>query len=246
MVFPVALLSVLLTVFAPAQASETILVAAAISLTDALEEVRGAYEAAGGGGEVRFTFAGSNALARQIVNGAPVDVFISADAAQMDHVQARGAIDPGSRFDLLTNRLAVVTPPGRAGTIPDLAALVRAKRIAIGDPAAVPAGVYAKQFLERAGSWEQLKDRVLPLAHVRAALRAVATGGADAGIVYESDAAASSRVEIAFVVTGAAAPHIVYPAAIVTRSRHRAEGEKFLAFLRGPDARAIFRKYRLS
>ena len=229
----------------PAAPAEPILVAAAISLTDALEDVRAAYEAAGGG-EVRFTFAGSNALARQIVNGAPVDVFISADEAQMDHAQARGAIDPRSRFDLLTNRLAVVTGPGRGRALPNAAALVGAERIAIGDPVAVPAGVYAKGFLERAGLWEQLKDRMIPLTNVRAALRAVESGGADAAIVYESDAATSSRVEVAFVVTGAAAPRIVYPAAIVARTRHRPEAEKFLAFLRGPEARAIFQKYRFS
>lgn len=243
--FPVAFLGVFLTVCGHTQARETILVSAAISLTDALEEVRQAYTASGGG-EVRFNFAGSNVLARQLVNGAPADVFISADEAQMDYAQERGAIDARSRVPLLSNRLAVITAPGGAGVIPNAAALVQAKRIAIGDPVAVPAGVYAKMFLEHAGLWDHVKDRLIPLANVRAALGAVESGGADAGIVYESDAATSRRVETAFVVAGPAAPRIVYPAAIVTRTRHRAEAETFLAFLRSPAARAIFGKYRFS
>jgi molybdate transport system substrate-binding protein len=244
-VFPAVVFIVLLTALTPAQPGETILVSAAISLTDALEEIRHAYATAGGG-EIRFNFAGSNVLARQIVNGAPADVFISADEAQMDYAQERGAIDAGSRFPVVSNRLAVITVPGRAPSIPNAAALAQAKRIAIGDPVAVPAGVYAKAFLERAGLWEALKERLVPLANVRAALTAVESGGADAGIVYESDAATSRRVEVAFVVTGPEAPRIVYPAAISARTRHRAEAERFLAFLRSPTALAIFRKYRFS
>jgi molybdate transport system substrate-binding protein len=243
-VFPVVFL-VLLTAFTPAQPGDPILVSAAISLTDALEEIRHAY-AATGGGEIRFNFAGSNVLARQIVNGAPADVFISADEAQMDYAQERGAIDAASRFPVVSNRLAVITVTGRAASIPNAAALVQAKRIAIGDPVAVPAGVYARVFLERAGLWAPLQDRLVPLANVRAALSAVESGGADAGLVYESDAATSGRVETAFVVTGPDAPAIVYPAAIVTRTRHRPEAEKFLGFLRSAAARAIFRKYRFS
>lgn len=242
---PAVVFIALLTAFAPAHPGDPILVSAAISLTDALEEIRQAY-ASSGGGEIRFNFAGSNVLARQIVNGAPADVFISADEAQMDYAQARGTIDPRTRVPVVSNRLAVITVPGRAASIRDAAALTQVKRIAIGDPVAVPAGVYAKAFLERAGLWEQLTDRLVPLANVRAALTAVESGGAEAGIVYESDAATSHRIEVAFVVTGPGAPRIVYPAAIVTRSRHRAEAEKFLDFLRSPAARAIFQKYRFS
>lgn len=243
--FPAVGFILLLTAFTPARPGEPILVSAAISLTDALEEIRQAYVASGGS-EIRFNFAGSNVLARQIVNGAPADVFISADEAQMDYAQERGAIDAASRFSVVSNRLAVITVPERSASIRDAAALAQAKRIAVGDPAAVPAGVYAKAFLERAGLWEQLKDRLVPLANVRAALTAVESGGADAGIVYESDAATSRRVEVAFLITGPEPPRIVYPAAIVTRTRHRAEAEKFLGFLRTTAARAIFMKYRFS
>jgi molybdate transport system substrate-binding protein len=244
-VFPVAVCAVLLTMFAPAQEREPILVSAAISLTDALEEIRQAY-AASGGGEVRFNFAGSNVLARQLVNGAPADVFLSADEAQMDYAQERGAIDAASRLDLLTNRLAIITVPGLARAVPDAAGLAAVRRIAIGDPSAVPAGVYAREFLRRAGVWDTVQRKLIPLGNVRAALAAVESGGAEAGIVYESDAALSSRVEVAFVVTGPLAPRIVYPAAIASRTRHREASARFLAFLRTAEARAIFRKYRFS
>lgn len=242
---PATVFAVFLAALSPARAADPIIVSAAISLTDALQDVRAAYAAAGGG-PVRFNFAGSNVLARQIANGAPVDVFISADEAQMNYAQERGAIDRSSRFDLLANRLAVVTERGHARDVPAAAALARVRRIAIGDPAAVPAGAYARHFLERAGLWKRVERRLIPLRNVRAALAAVESGAADAAVVYESDAAASSRVDLAFVVTGPAAPRIVYPAAIVSRSKKRQEAERFLTFLRSPKAAAIFRKYRFS
>ena len=234
-----------LSAFLPAPQSQPVVVSAAISLTDALGEVERAYTAAGGGA-LGFNFAGSNVLARQIVNGAPVDIFISADAAQMDYAEKGGAIEQATRIDLLANRLAVVTPSGKGSTVRDVRALAGLKRIAVADPAAVPAGVYARQFLERTGLWQAVQDRLLPLANVRAALAAAESGGADAAIVYESDAAASKRVDLAFVVTGPAAPRIVYPAAIVARARNRDEAVKFLAFLRGPVAAAIFQRYRFT
>lgn len=215
---------------------------AAISLTDALQEIASAYRATGEG-EVRFNFAGSNVLARQIVNGAPSDLFISADEAQMEYVQRTGAIDVATRIPLLGNRLAIVTAPG-ATPVTDVQALRRVRRIAIGDPAAVPAGVYARQFLEAAGMWEALQPRLLTLGNVRAALAAVESGGAAAAIVYESDAHASRRIEIGFVVTGPHAPRIVYPAAVVSRSKNDGAARRFLEFLRGPQARQVFERHR--
>jgi molybdate transport system substrate-binding protein len=244
-VFPTACLALLLAALTPGSSQQPVVVSAAISLTDALHDVERAYAAAGGG-PVRFNFAGSNVLARQIVNGAPADIFISADERQMDFAQSGRAIDDASRFDLLANRLAVVAPLGRRGPIPNAQALLRARRIAVADPAAVPAGVYARQFLERSGVWESVQSRLLPLVNVRAALAAAESGGADAAIVYESDAAASTKVHLEFVVTGPAAPRIVYPAALVARSGNREAAIAFLAFLRGPEATEIFRRYRFS
>jgi molybdate transport system substrate-binding protein len=234
----------LLAMAAPAR-QDSLLVSAAISLTDALQEIEQVYTKAGNA-PVRFNFAGSNVLARQIVNGAPADVFISAVEAQMNYADERGAIDRRSRFDLLSNRLVIVAARGSARAISDAAALAQVRRIAVADPAAVPAGVYARQFLERAGIWDRVRERLVPLGNVRAALAAAESAAVDAAIVYESDAAASSRVDVSFIVTGAAAPRIVYPAAIVARSKNRVAAEKFLAFLRSPEAAAVFRKYKFS
>ena len=242
--FPTLGLAVIMAIHAPSP-PQPLLVSAAISLTGVLEQVAIAYASAGGG-PVRFNFAGSNVLARQIVNGAPADIFISADEAQMNYAAEWAAIERSTRVDLLGNRLAVVTPRGKGGSIPDAAALANVRRIAVADPAAVPAGVYAREFLERMGIWDRVQDRLVPLGNVRAALTAAESGSADAAIVYESDAASSSRVDLAFVVTGAGAPRIVYPAAIVSRSTNREAAAKFLAFLRGPEARTIYRKFKFS
>ena len=240
-----AVVAGLLLATPPPQPSTPLLVSAAISLTDALREIERAYVAAGGD-PVRFNFAGSNVLARQIANGAPADIFISADRVQMDYAQRAGAIDPSTRRDVVANRLAVIVP--RDARVPitaprDLASTA-VRRIAIGDPAAVPAGQYARQYLERAGLWAAVQSKLLPLANVRAALAAAQSGGVDAAIVYESDAAASDRVVLAYVVPDAEAPPIVYPAAIVARSGKHAAAERFLAYLHSARAREVFERYR--
>jgi molybdate transport system substrate-binding protein len=219
-------------------------VSAAISLTDALEEAGRAYRAAGGG-DVRFNFAGSNVLARQILSGAPVDLFVSADEAQMNLIEAAGAIAPGTRLDLLGNRLAVVLSSS-APPIKDAEGLSHPaiRRLALGDPDAVPAGVYAKQYLRAAGVWDRLAAKIVPVSNVRAALTAVETGNVDAAIVYDSDLTAGGRARLAFVVSGPGAPRIVYPVAILKRSRSRPEAERFLTFLREKEGAAIFRRFR--
>jgi molybdate transport system substrate-binding protein len=225
--------------------SGPITVSAAVSLTDALEAIGAAYRAVGGDA-VRFNFAGSNVLARQIVSGAPVDLFISADEAQMTLAEATGAVEKQTQLDLLGNRLAVVTPRGAARSMPNVSALLQpaVRRIAIGDPAAVPAGVYARQYLQAEGLWDRLQSRLVPVGNVRAALAAAANASADAAIVYETDAASSPAVDLAFVVSGRNAPRIMYPAAIVAASKHRAAAERFLTFLRGPAATAIFERFK--
>ena len=240
----VILALLLLTVAAQEQ---TLTVSAAISLSGPLEEIARAY-AASGGGQVRFNFAASNVLARQIANGAPADIFISADEAQMDYAQAQRAVDPASRVRLIGNRLVVVVPSGPNVKWADAKALLRAdvKRVAVGDPAGVPAGVYAKQYLEKIGIWHSLQPKLLPLANVRAALGAVESGGADAGFVYESDARVTPRVQVALLIDGPGAPVIVYPAAITVRSKARATASKFLQYLRSPAATAILARHGFS
>ena len=219
-------------------------VSAAISLTEALE-VAARQWASLGGLPVRFNFAASNVLARQIAAGAPVDLFVSADAAQMDVAQASGEIDTTTRVDLLTNRLAVVSS---RVAIADLRALLQPAiaRIAIGDPEAVPAGVYTRQYLRAVGQWEALRPRLVPVGSVRAALAAVESGGADAAFVYESDTAVLRHAVAAFVISDPAAPRIVYPAAIARRGGNRAGAERFLTFLRSKAAAAIFQQFKFT
>lgn len=219
----------------------TITVSAAISLSDALEDVAAAYATAGGG-PIRFNFAGSNVLARQILNGAPADVFISADEAQMDLVERANGLVNGSRRAILENQLALAALPGRAEAI--RAAFPRAgpmiRRLAIGDPAAVPAGVYARRYLERQGLWDEYAGRIIPTGNVRAALAAVEHGSADAAIVYVTDVHATRKARVALSIPRDEAPIISYPAAIVAGSRNQDEAERFLAFLQSEAARAIF------
>ena len=221
-----------------------ITVSAAVSLTDALTAIGNDYATAGRG-TVRFNFGASNVLARQIASGAPVDVFISADEAQMDAVAQAGMVLEGTRVDLLSNQLAVVVPSDRPRTFKSVRDITdpALKRIAIGDPAAVPAGVYARQYLEREGLWAAVQPRLVPTGSVRAALAAVESGAADAAIVYRTDARTAFGATVAWVVPAAVGPRIVYPAAVVKGSRTAAEARRFLDYLRGPDAARTFDRF---
>jgi len=216
-----------------------VLVSAAVSLTDVLQQLAPIYQARTGDRLV-LNLAASNTLARQIRFGAPVDLFISADAIQMDAVAAE--VVPGSRIDLLANQLAIVVPDDRPRTFASAHDLAdpAIRRVAIGDPAAVPAGVYAKQYLQQIGLWTQLESKMAPTGSVRLALEAVENGAADAAIVYRTDIATTTRAREAFVVPAADGPRIVYPAAIIRGGKNLAGARRFLAFLRGADAAAIF------
>jgi molybdate transport system substrate-binding protein len=224
-----------------------ITVAAAVSLAEVLEDIARAYAQAGGG-PLRFNLAGSNVLARQIVNGAPADVFISADEAQMDVIEKAGAVLAGSRVDLIANQLAIVATPERVDFVRREFARAPAelRRVAIGDPAAVPAGVYARRYLERRGLWTAYASRIVPTTNVRAALAAVETGSVDAAIVYVTDLAAARTAVLAFAVPVAEGPRIVYPGAVLAASRNQTEAKRFLAFLRGPAAAAIFARHKFA
>jgi molybdate transport system substrate-binding protein len=220
-----------------------ITVSAAISLTDALTAVAEAY--ARTGGTVRFNFGASNVLARQIVSGAPVDLFVSADEAQMDVVAAAGLLKNGSRVDLLRNQLAVAVPSDRPRTFKSIREIADPafKRIAIGDPAAVPAGVYAKQYLEKEGLWTAVQSRIVPTGRVRAAVAAVESGAADAAIVYHTDVRVALKATVAWVVPADRGPRIVYPAAIVRTTAVPDESKRFLDFLLGDPAARIFERF---
>ncbi len=225
---------------APPSASRGLLVAAAASLGMVALDLQQRYRA-GTGADVRFTFGGSNTLARQIVEGAGIDVFISADAAQMDVVERAGRLASGTRFDLLGNRLVIIVPAGTAATAawPDHLTAPEVRRIAMGDPEAVPAGVYGRRWLETIRVWSGVAAKVVPLPSSPAALAAVREGRAQAGIVYVTDAGRQPGVSVAYHVPDDEAPVIAYPAAAVRGGRED-EARRFLAFLRGPVAGRVF------
>jgi len=236
----VAPLLVTLVVTASAQGSDVV-VSAASSLTDVLTELGRRFERETGV-RVALNTGGSNTLARQIRAGARVDLFVSADAAQMDAVAAD--IVGGTRIDLLANQLAIAVPDDRVRVVDAAADLADPafRRIAIGDPAAVPAGVYARAYLEQLGLWERLLPKVVPTGTVRLALAAVESGAADAAIVYRTDLAAARRARAALIVPRDQGPAIIYPAAIIGGGRNREGARRLLAFLRGGAAADVFRR----
>lgn len=181
-------------------------------------------------------------LARQIEEGAPADVFISADEAQMDRLHKQ--IAPETRKDLLTNKLVVVIRSDSSARIAELADLTKAPfaRIALADPQAVPAGVYAREVLKKAGLWEKIEPKIVPAENVRAALAVVEAGNADAAFVYKTDALSSSKVRVALQIPAELAPKIFYSMAILANSAHRVDAGRFLEFLKSDEAVQVFEK----
>lgn len=220
-----------------------ILVSAAVSLADALAEVARVFEAQGGA-RVVLNLGSSNRLAQQILEGAPADLFVSADDRQMARVEQAGRLRPGTRVALLSNQLVVIVPDDHAGVVTAIPDLARAevRRVAIGDPAGVPAGVYAQAFLQRAGLWSAIEPKIVRSASVRAALVAAEGGDVDAAIVYRTDARVARRVRIACEFPADPELPIVYPAAILRDAAHPGV-ERLLAFLQSAPARAVFRRH---
>jgi molybdate transport system substrate-binding protein len=244
------LLAACLAATAPARAQPAPLtVFAAASLKNALDDVDAAYTGQRHG-PVRASYAASSALARQIEQGGPADVFISADADWMDYLAQKGLIAPASRRDVLTNHLALIAPaastvrltikPGFA-LAAALAAALGDGRLAIAGPD-VPAGRYGRAALQALGVWDQVKDHLAPAENVRAALAFVALGETPLGVVYDTDAKTEPKVRIVGLFPDASHPRIVYPAARVAASQ-AAGAADYLAFLQGPAASAIFRRY---
>jgi molybdate transport system substrate-binding protein len=222
-----------------------VVVFAAASLKNAFDDIAAAYTAKTAG-QIRLSYGASPALARQIEAGAPADVFVSADADWMNYAVQKGLIARGSRFDLLTNHLALIAPAEshvrlRVGKGMPLAAALGAGRLAVAGPE-VPAGKYARASLANLNVWESVSGKLASAENVRAALQFVARGETPLGIVYDTDAKVEPKVRIVGLFPDASHPPIVYPAALVGRSTNPSAGA-FLKFLRGPEARAVFHKY---
>jgi molybdate transport system substrate-binding protein len=222
-------------------ARQPLRVAAAVSLTEALDRAVRAWEAASGD-RVTANYAASNVLARQIEEGAPADLFISADVIQMERLVVRRLVLPETVVTLLSNQLVVVSPADRplSGAAPGSLADPAVTRLALGDPDAVPAGHYARSWLTRIDVWPRVSAKVVPAASVRAAMAAVEAGNADAAVVYRTDARGRGRLRVEYVVPVSEGPSITYPAAVVAASRAPARARALLDWLRGEAAGRIF------
>jgi molybdate transport system substrate-binding protein len=246
-----ALCAALLPLAAPARAQQAVTVFAAASLTDALRAQASDW-AARGNPAPRLSFAASSALARQIEQGAPADLFLSADEPWMDYLQQRNLIVPATRVSPLGNALVLVAPAARARPVAldrgtDLAALLGPNgRIATGDPAHVPVGRYAQAALEWMGQWSAIAPRLARADNVRAALLLVERGEAPFGIVYATDAAASPGLRAVGTFPPASHPAITYPFAVTKRADGNAPARALYAFLTGAEAAPTWQRFGFS
>ena len=239
----VAGLFTLLILWATPVRTDDIVVFAAASLKTALDPIAADF-AETSGHQVAVSYAGSSQLARQISLGAPVDVFLSANPAWMDVLEAEAHLAPGTRSDLLGNGLVLVTADATAGSVDledpsDLATRIGTGRLAMALVEAVPAGIYGKAALESLGLWVAVEAQVAQADNVRAALALVASGAASAGVVYATDAVAEPRVHVAATFPEGSHPPIVYPVAAMA-GRNGPATRALLDHLRSPTARDVF------
>jgi molybdate transport system substrate-binding protein len=240
------LLVLALTGTLPAASASEIVIFAAASLKEALDEATRVY-AAQTGDTAKNSYAASSALAKQIESGAPADMFISADLDWMDYLQQRNLVQPATRKSFLGNRLVIVAPADTALKLDikpgfELAGALKGGHLAMADPDSVPAGKYGKAALEKLGVWNSVKGAVAPAESVRAALLFVSRHEAPLGIVYATDAAADQRVKIAGTFPEDSHPPIVYPVALTADSKNP-DAARLLAFLTSAAARPIFEKH---
>jgi molybdate transport system substrate-binding protein len=233
-----------------ADQSDSITVSAAISLKDALDELGPIFQIqqhrknGGNGTAVTYNYGGSGTLARQIEQGAPVDVFFSAAEKQMDELAAQSLIVADTRRDLVGNSLVLIAP-AEAATLRSFQDLSNPaiKAIALGEISTVPAGMYAQQTLDHLGLFAAVRKKIVYAKDVRAVLTYVETGNADAGLVYQTDANSSKRVRVVAIAPPDSHDPILYPATVLRDSKNKPAARAFLEFLQGADARAVFQKY---
>jgi molybdate transport system substrate-binding protein len=227
-----------------AQSNVNLLVSAAASLKDALEEIQPVYQQSKPNVNITYNFGSSGALHQQIEQGAPADIFISAARRQIDALEQKGMLVPGTRTNLANNRLVLIVPHNSTGVnsffnLRD----ANIRRIAMGEPRSVPAGQYAQQVLQKLGIFEPIKPKLVFANNVRQVLASVESGNADAGLVYATDAQISHRVKVVVAADEKFHSPIVYPMGVIKRSRNIPAAREFLDFLSSNQAKAILRKY---
>lgn len=226
-----------------AQPSANLLVSAAASLKDSLEEIKPVYQKNNQPLNINYNFGASGALQRQIENGAPVDVFISAGKKQMDALHSKQLILNDTRRNLLTNRLVLIVPNNSDITSFKQLTLPQVQKIAIGEPRSVPVGQYTQEVLKKLGIFEQIKSKFVLANNVRQVLAAVESGNVNAGVVYITDAKTSKLVKVVETVPENLHSPIVYPVAVLKNSKNISAAKQYVQSLSGKQARAIFEKY---
>jgi len=227
--------------------AEDVLVFAAASTTNALDEIAVLFNAKGLG-TVKGSYASSSTLAKQIEQGAPADVFLSADQQWADYLAGKNLIDGASRFNLLGNELVLIAPAdAKTPSIKiekgiDFPALLGEGRLSTGDPDHVPVGIYVKQALENLGQWSLVEPKLARADSVRSALAFVERGEAPYGIVYSTDAAVSKKVKVVATFPTTLHDPVVYPVALVA-GRNNGAAKAYLDFLKSPAAKEVFVKY---
>ena len=238
------LLGAMLIWQAPARAEQELIVSAAASLTNAMKEAAGQFETTHPGTKILCNFGASGSLLQQMAHGAPVDVFAAADQKTMNQAQEKGLIVPASRKNFVSNSLVLIVPLDSQMALGGLKDLTKpeVKRVAVGNPATVPAGRYTKEALVKAGLWDQLSPKFIMAESVRQVLDYVGRGEVDTGFVYSTDAAiARGKVKVMQTVEGHAP--ILYPLAITAATGKKALAQSFLDFILSPAAQEIFKKY---
>ena len=227
-----------------AQQQTPLTVSAAISLTNAMQEIKSLYQSSNPNVNITYNFGASGALQQQIEQGAPVDVFFSAAAKQMDALQQKNLLLSETRSNLLNNRLVLVVPRN-APALTNFKDLTRSqiKRIAVGEPKSVPAGQYAQELLTNLKIFDSIKSKLVYGNNVRQVLTYVETGNVDAGIVYLTDAKESKSVRVGATAQENLHSPIVYPVAVLKDSKNAAAAREFVQFLSGTEARTVFGKY---
>ncbi|MFN6465661.1 MAG: molybdate ABC transporter substrate-binding protein [Nostoc sp. DedVER02] len=227
-----------------AQSNTTILVSAAASLKEALEEIKPLYQQSKSNVSINYNFGASGALQQQIEQGAPADIFISAGKKQVDALEQKGLLAPGSRTNLANNRLVLVVAQDVVG-ITSFYNLTdsKIKKIAIGEPRSVPAGQYGEQVLKKLKLYDRVKSKLVFANNVRQVLAAVESGNAEAGLVYATDAKISNKVKVVVAADDKFHSPIVYPMAVIKSSKNIPAAKEFIQFLSDSQAKNVLKKY---
>ncbi|MFK0733956.1 MAG: molybdate ABC transporter substrate-binding protein [Gloeotrichia echinulata GP01] len=227
-----------------AQSNTNLLVSAAASLKEALEEIKPIYQQSKPNTNLNYNFGASGALQQQIEQGAPADIFISAAKKQVDALQQKGLLVPGTRTIIAKNRLVLVVPKNVVG-VTSFYNLKddKIKKIAIGEPRSVPAGQYAEQVLQKLKILPQVKSKLVYTNNVRQVLASVESGNADAGLLYATDAKISDKVKVVVVADEKYHSPIIYPVAVLKNSKNVDAAKEFVQFLSSSQAKAVLKKY---